>query len=58
MVVNATKISQKMKNKSLLSIEKNKIEYVIITIKNYFLKNNDLESSFDEEYKDVLKSQF
>ena len=58
MVVNATKISQKMKNKSLLSIEKNKIEYVIITIKKYFLKNNDLESSFDEEYKDVLKSQF
>ena len=23
-----------------------------------FLKNNDLESSFDEEYKNVLKNQF
>ena len=28
----------------------------IIIIKNYYLKNNGLKSSFVEEYKDVLKN--
>ena len=30
----------------------------IIIIWIYFFKSNNLESSFDEEYKDVLKNQF
>ena len=64
MVVNVTKISEKVKNKSLLSIEKNIIEWEKTLYYNYnkletiILKNNDLESSFNEEYKDVLKIQF
>ena len=42
MVVNVTNISQKMKNKSLLSIEKNIVEWesCIIIIKNIWLKIN------------------
>ena len=59
MTKNDTKIYLKMKNKSLLSIEKKyykmKKKPLIIIIRNYYRKNNDLESSFDEEYKDVLK---
>ena len=56
MVPNVTKISLKMENKSLLSIEKN---YYKLR-KDPFLKlqktkKNDIESSFDKEYKDVLK---
>ena len=43
MVVNVTKISQKIKNKSLLSVEKNIIEWK----KRLIIKSNDLESSFD-----------
>ena len=31
---------------------------LIIIIKNYVLKRNDLEKSFDEEYKGALKNQF
>ena len=41
MVMNVTKISQKMKNKSLLSIEKNIIELKkcqIILIRDYYFK--------------------
>ena len=38
MVVNVTKISQKMKNKSLLSVEKNKIEQEKTLYYKYFLK--------------------
>ena len=41
MVVNITKISQKMKTKSLLSIEKilqNEKKCLIIIIKNYYFK--------------------
>ena len=55
-VVNDAKIYQKMKSKSLLSIEKNikwekapYYNYKRRDIKNNVLKNNDLESSFDEE---------
>ena len=29
-------------------------KYIIIIIRNYHFKKNDLESFFDEEYKDVL----
>ena len=61
MVLNVTKISQKMKNKSLLNIEKDIIKWEKTLYCNYkklLLKNNDLESSFDEEYKVVLKIQF
>ena len=36
MVLNDTKIYQKMKTKSLLSIEKNVIKRLIIIIRNYF----------------------
>ena len=63
MVVNITKISQKMKIENLLTIEKQNIEYFLKNKKKmsdynykklFFLKNNDLESSFDEEQKDVL----
>ena len=56
MVVNVTKISQKMKNNSLLSKEKN-IQWERNVLLCVILKNNDLESSFDEEYKDVLNLQ-
>ena len=53
MVMIDTKISQKMKNKSLLSIKKNynmRKKCLIIIIKNYyFLKSNGLEKTFDGE---------
>ena len=53
MVMIDKKISQKMKNKSLLSIKKYynmRKKYLIIIIKNYyFLKSNDLEKTFDGE---------
>ena len=56
MVANVAKISQEMKNKSLLVIEKKSHKVYIIIRKDIFLKkNDDLESSFDEDYKDVLK---
>ena len=42
MVVSITKISQKMKNKSLLSVEK-KLQN---DKKHLIIKSNDLESSF------------
>ena len=63
MVVNITKISQEMKIENLLTIEKQNIEYFLKNKKKmsdynykklFFLENNDLESSFDEEQKDVL----
>ena len=51
-VVSNTKIYQKMKRKSFLSIEKtvitSKKKSLIITIRNYLEK--DLKSTFDEEY--------
>ena len=56
MVVKVTKISQKMKNNSLLSKEKN-IQWERNVLLCVILKNNDLESSFHEEYKDVLNLQ-
>ena len=31
---------------------------LIIIIRNYYFKINDSKSSFDEEYKDILKNQF
>ena len=60
MVMNDTKIYHKMKNKSLLSIEKNIIKWEEMPYYNYkklysfrkstiILKSNDLKSSFDEE---------
>ena len=56
MFTNVAKISQEMKNKSLLVIEKKSHKVYIIIRKDIFLKkNDDLESSFDEDYKDVLK---
>ena len=62
MVMNVTKISHKLKSKSLLSTEKDIIEWEEMLYYNYkkaiMLKNNDLKSSFDKEYKDVLKNQF
>ena len=52
-VVNDTKISQKMKNKSLLSIEnkilQNEKKRLIIITKNTILTSNDLESLFDKK---------
>ena len=60
-VMNDIKIYQKMKNKSLLSIEKiiRKWEnHLVVIIRNICFKNSNLESSFDEECKDVLKNQF
>ena len=44
MVVSVTKISQKMENKSLLSIEKNILEQKKTLYYDY---NNDLKSSFE-----------
>ena len=62
MVVNDTKIFQKMENKSLLSIEENmkKLGKTFYYDYNDFFSVdiNNLESSFDEKYKDVLKNQF
>ena len=59
MVVNVTKIFQKMKNKSLLSVEKKyyrlRKHALFKIMQNYYFKSNDLKSSFDEEYKDLLK---
>ena len=46
MVVNVTKISQKMKNKSLLSLEKNIIEWEKTSY--YKTPYYDLESSFEK----------
>ena len=50
-----------MKSKSLLSIDENIIEekrnVVLYLQESIGLKNNDLESSFDEERTDVLKLQ-
>ena len=57
MVMNDTRIYQKMTSKSLLSVEQNIREWekcLIIIIRNY----NDLVSSLDEEYKYVLGNQF
>ena len=51
MIVHVTKISQKMKNESLLSMKKyiNGMRNALLYLqKTIFLKNNDLESSFDE----------
>ena len=50
-----------MKSKSLLSIDENIIEekrnVILYLQESIGLKNNDLESSFDEECTDVLKLQ-
>ena len=62
MVVNVTKISQKMKKISWLVIEENIIKWEKALYYNcekvLFQKNNGLKTSFNEEYKDVLKNQF
>ena len=62
MVVNVTKISQKMKKISWLVVEKNIIKWEKALYYNYkkvlFQKNNDLKTSFNEKYKNVLKNQF
>ena len=47
MFMNIRKISQEMKKKTKSQL-----------YKTFVLKNNDLESSFDENCKDVLKNQF
>ena len=59
MVVSVTKICHKIKNKSLLGIEKTyyrmkKKKHFIIIIKQIVLKYNDLESSFNEEIKNFI----
>ena len=58
LAVKVTKISKKMK-KSFVEY-KNKYyrmrKNVLLYIRNYYF--TDLESSYDEEYKDVLKNQF
>ena len=54
MVVNVTKIYRNMNNKRLLRIEENIKECEKVLDSNY-LKNDNLESFFDEEYKNVLK---
>ena len=55
--MNITKTSLNINNKSLLRIEKNNIEWEKMLYYNNkkFLKNNDLECSFDKEYKDFLR---
>ena len=55
--MNITKVSLKINNKSLLSIEKNNIKWEKMLYYNNkkFLKNNDLKCSFDKEYKDFLR---
>ena len=61
MFVNITKTSQKMKKINWLTTEMNFIKletFLLYLSETFVLKNNDLESSFDEEYKDVLKDQF
>ena len=55
MVENVTKISYKTKHKSLLiqkNILQNEKKCLIIIIRNYYFKNNNLKSSF-EKYKDA-----
>ena len=52
MVVNVTKISEKIKNKSLLSIEKNKKKCHIIIIRKYFNLEN-FASLYFLKYKKV-----
>ena len=69
MVLNVSKISRTMKNKSLLIIEKSiewektlycnhkkiiLLEKKVKRIAIIIFKNNDLKSSFDEEYKEIL----
>ena len=46
-----------MKKKGLLSLEKDITEWEKL-LETIILKNNDLESSFDEENKDVRKINF
>ena len=46
-----------MKKKGLLSLEKDIAEWEKL-LETIILKNNDLESSFDEENKDVRKINF
>ena len=61
MFVNITKTSQKMKKINWLTTEMNFIKletFLLYLSETFVLKSNDLESSFDEEYKDVLKDQF
>ena len=69
MLLNDTKIDQKIKNKSLLKIEKNIIKSkkrLIIIVKNFFFfkkKSNYSKKFFDEKqiktkYQDVFKNQF
>ena len=53
MLVNDTKIYQKVENESLFSIERNIIEWGKMQYYNY----NDSGSSFDEEFKNLLKNQ-
>ena len=51
MFMNVTKISQRMKNKSLFSTEK-----ILQTEKKYFsIKSNDFESSFESIYRKKFK---
>ena len=54
MLVNDTKIYQKVENESLFSIERNIIEWEKLQYYNY----NDLGSSFDKEFKNLLKNQY
>ena len=62
MVVNIKKISQRMKNKSFLSIEKSKNEKKLIQNekKRFIKKSNDLESSFgaylNKDFESVCKN--
>ena len=62
MVVNIKKISQRMKNKSFLSIEKSKNEKKLIQNekKCFIKKSNDLESSFgaylNKDFESVCKN--
>ena len=54
--MNDIKVSQKMKIKSFLSIEKNIIKLEKAEI--FTLKRTDLEVSFEAKCQDVLKNQF
>ena len=51
-----------MKKNNLLNIEKiqNEKKRFIVIMRSYYFKNNDndLKTSFDEEYKYILKNQF
>ena len=56
MVVNIAKISQKMDSKSLLSTEKDIIQWEKKTYYNYNqLFTKKLQNSFDEGYNNVLR---